>query len=137
MKAFVNPQSHFVRHTGGLCSKDLAELSDAELAAYLEKSGFAEEKKKYRIREGYVLRQIAGECTIVPVSAQAGAFANTVMSPNEAAAFLWNAFQTPCTKQDAVVRALEEFDGPPEKIRQDVEMFVMESLQMQILEEVI
>ena len=60
MKAFVKPESHFVRHTGGLCSKDLAELSDAELAAYLEKSGFAEEKKKYRIREGYVLRQIAG-----------------------------------------------------------------------------
>lgn len=92
--------------------------------------------KKYRIRGGFVLRRIGGEYTIIPLD-ETSEIKNAVMVPNDTAAYLWNLFGQPCTLEQAVQHILEEFDGPPEKIRQDVEMFVMESLQMQILEEVI
>lgn len=137
MKPYSKPEAHFIRLAGELCGKELAELSNEELAAYLGKNGFTEEKKKYRIREGFVLRQIAGEAVIVPVGANLNELDNALMLPNEAAAFLWQAFQTPCTKQDAVVRAQEAFSGRQEEVRQDVEKFVAESLQMKILEEVL
>ncbi len=99
-------------------------------------SAVVDSAKKYRIRDGFVIRQIGGEYTIIPLD-ETSEIKNAVMVPNDTAAYLWNLFGQPCTLEQAVQHILEEFDGPPEKIRQDVEMFVMESLQMQILEEVI
>lgn len=96
---------------------------------------YAEEKKKYRIKSGFVLREIAGEYAIVPVDAES-AITNAVMSPNETAVFLWKAFQQPCTIDAVVAKGLEEYDTTPDIIRDAVNRFVKESLKLQILEEV-
>lgn len=68
--------------------------------------------RKYRVRPGFVLREIAGEAAIIPVDGQ-GAFGNAIMAPNQTAAFLWKAFEQPRTIEEVVAAALEQFDAPP------------------------
>lgn len=92
--------------------------------------------KKYRIRDGFVIRQIGGEYTIIPLD-ETSEIKNAVMVPNDTAAYLWNLFGQPCTLEEAVQHILEEFDGPAQQIRTDVAEFIRESLKMQILEEVL
>ena len=48
-------------------------------------------QKKYQIKDGFLLRQIAGEYTIIPVDAESLIF-NAMMIPNDSAVFLWKAF---------------------------------------------
>ena len=59
-----------------------------------------------------------------------------MMTPNKTAAFLWQAFSEPSTEEDVVLRALERFDGEEADIRRDVERFMKESLDKQVLMEV-
>ena len=52
MEKYVNTEYHFVRNSGGLSGKELAKLSDDELAEYLRQDSILQEKKKYRINPG-------------------------------------------------------------------------------------
>ena len=67
MKQYKKPENHFVNNTGGLSGDEIAKLSDEDLAKYLHACNYTDEKKKYRIRQGFILREIAGEYAIVPV----------------------------------------------------------------------
>lgn len=92
--------------------------------------------RKYRVRPGFVLREIAGEAAIIPVDGR-GAFGNAIMAPNQTAAFLWKVFEQPRTIEEVVAAALEQFDAPCDTIRPAVEKFVMESLNLKTFEEVV
>lgn len=98
-------------------------------------SAVVDSTKKYRIRDGFVIRQIVGEYTIIPL-AETSKIKNAVMLPNDTAAYLWNLFSDPCTLEEAVQHILVEFDGSEQQIRTDVAEFIQESLKMQTLEEV-
>ena len=135
MKEYKGPEYHFVCSPGGLSGNELAKLSDDELTRYLNQDSYLQEKKKYRIRSGYILREIAGEYAIIPVNVDS-VFSNALMAPNETAAFLWNAFQKPSTIQDVVMRGLLKYDVAEEIIRNSVENFVKQALEYKIIEEV-
>lgn len=135
MKAYVRSQFHFVSNAGGLSGDEIARLSDEELAEYLEASGFEEAKKVYQISPSYVLRQIGGEYAIVPVGEQCS-IQNAMMTPNGSAAFLWEAFMTPSTEEDVVMKGLDRYEVPAERIREDVHRFVEETRNYGILVEV-
>lgn len=135
MDQYVKPEIHFVHLSGELSGEELAKLSDEELADYLKRNHFTEEKKKYRIKSGYILREIAGEHAIVPVDAE-GLISNAVMTPNDTAVFLWKVFQHPSTIEDAVQKGKREYDAQEERIRNAAQRFVNESLKLRILEEV-
>lgn len=134
MKPYVRYQLHFIRNSGGRSGKELAELPEEEFAEYLKTIDFSGEKKKYRIKPGFILREIAGEQVIVPVDEES-LITNAVMTPNDTAAFLWNVFQQPMTKEDAVMAALKEYDATEEIIRNSTDRFVEASLTYKILEE--
>ena len=135
MKRYTRPEFHLVANPGGMSGNQLAALTDAEFAAYLKKIRFQEEKKRYQISPDFMLREIAGEYAIVPVGASS-TFGNAMLMPNKTAAFLWNAFSTPSTKEDAVMQALKRFESEEESIRRDVEQFIKESLDKRALLEV-
>ena len=134
MKQYRKPEYHFVRNNGGLSCEEIAKLSEDELAGYLSRDSFKEQKKKYRIRSGYILREIAGEYAIVPVDG-ASVFSNAVMAPNDSAVFLWKAFEQPSTIEDVVVKGVQEYDVTEDVIRKSTEHFVKETLGYKILEE--
>ena len=70
MKDYKKPEFHFIRNPDELSGNELAKLSDDALSKYLNSDGYQREKKKYRIKPGYILREIAGEYVIVPVGAE-------------------------------------------------------------------
>ena len=92
-------------------------------------------EKKYCIKPGYILREIAGEYVIVPVDEEC-MISNAVMVPNDTAVFLWKAFQNPHTKEDAVRKGMEEYDVEEETIRSAVYRFLKDTLKYKIIEEV-
>ena len=136
MKEYKRPEYHFVRNPGGLSGSELAKLSDDELSRYLKDNRYLQEKKKYRIRDGYILREIAGEYAIVPVGAGNGSpLENTVMSPNDSAVFIWKNFERPSTLEDVVIQGMLEYDVTEDRMRRSVENFVADALEYKILEE--
>ena len=136
MEKYINTEYHFVRNSGGLSGKELAKLSDDELAEYLRQDSILQEKKKYRINPDFILREIAGEYTIIPTGGD-NVFSNAVMAPNETAVFLWEAFQQPSTIQDVVVEAMQKYDATEEQIYNSISNFVKQSLEFKVLEEVV
>ena len=136
MEKYVNTEYHFVRNSGGLSGKELAKLSDNELAEYLRQDSILQEKKKYRINPDFILREIAGEYTIIPIGGD-NVFSNAVMAPNGTAVFLWEAFQQPSTIQDVVVEAMQKYDATEEQIYNSISNFVKQSLEFKVLEEVV
>ena len=135
MEKYINTECHFVRNSGGLSGKELAKLSDDELAEYLRQDSILQEKKKYRINPDFILREIAGEYTIIPTGGD-NVFSNAVMAPNGTAVFLWEAFQQPSTIQDVVVEAMQKYDVTEEQIYKSISNFVKQSLEFKVLEEV-
>ena len=136
MEKYINTEYHFVRNSGGLSGKELAKLSDDELAEYLRQDSILQEKKKYRINPDFILREIAGEYTIIPTGGD-NVFSNAVMAPNETAVFLWEAFQQPSTIQDVAVEAMQKYDVTEEQIYKSISNFVKQSLEFKVLEEVV
>lgn len=135
MERYINTEYHFVRNSGGLSGKELAKLSDDELAEYLKQDSVLEEKKKYRIKSDFILRQIAGEYTIIPIGGE-NVFSNAVMAPNDTAVFLWKAFEQASTIQDVVVKAMQIYDASEDQMYKSISNFVKQSLEYKVLEEV-
>lgn len=136
MKEYKKPEYHLVRNPDGLSGDEIAKLSEDELTRYLDNDSYRQGKKKYRIRPGYILREIAGEYAIVPVGAENGnPLENTVMAPNDSAVFIWKNFEQPSTLEDVVIRGMLEYDATEERIRRSVENFVADALKYKILEE--
>ena len=136
MKDYKKPEFHFIRNPDELSGNELAKLSDDELAEYLRQDSILQEKKKYRINPYFILREIAGEYTIIPIGGD-NVFSNAVMAPNGTAVFLWEAFQQPSTIQDVVVEAMQKYDVTEEQIYKSISNFVKQSLEFKVLEEVV
>ena len=135
MKQYKKPEFHFARIPGGLSGDEIAKLSDDRFRECLEKNSYVNEKKKYRIKPGFVLREIAGEYTIIPVDAESRIF-NAIMVPNDSAVFLWKIFEQSSTIEDAVINGVQSYNATEDIIRNSIEHFVKESLKYQVLEEV-
>ena len=135
MGEYKRPES--VRNPGGLSGNELAKLSDDGPSRYLHDDSYQREKKKYRIKPGYILREIAGEYAIVPAGAESDSpLENTVMAPNGSAVFIWKHFEEPSTLEDVVVQGMLEYDVTEDRMRRSVENFVTDALNYKILEEV-
>lgn len=113
-----------------------SELSGDKLDEHLKNDNNTEENKRYRIRSGYILREIAGEFAIIPVDEES-LITNAVMAPNDTAVFLWKAFLYPSTIEDVVKKGMQEYDATEETIRNATYRFVEETLRYRILEEVV
>lgn len=87
-----------------------------------------------KIKENFVLQQVAGQNIIVAV-AQASVDFNGMLTLNETGAFLWKELEMG-RDRDALVRALtDEYDVSAEKAAQDVDRFLAQLTQSGCLEE--
>lgn len=76
-----------------------------------------------RIKEGYMLREAAGETVVVPFGEEALNFQG-IISLNETGAFLWKLLEQGC-EQDILVKALlNEYEIDAETANNDVKNFV-------------
>lgn len=76
-----------------------------------------------KIKEGFILRQIAGEDIVVPIGNNIADF-NGVIRLNESAAFLWRELQSEISKNDLVNKLKSEYEIGEELAAKDVEDFI-------------
>ncbi len=92
-------------------------------------------EQKYCIKDGFILREVAGEAIIVPNDPDSE-IQNSIMEPNETAVFLWRVFMQPSSIEDVTQKVLEEYEVEAEHAKASVVNFVRELLQYRILSEV-
>ena len=76
-----------------------------------------------RIKEGYMLREAAGETVVVPFGEEALNFQG-IISLNETGALLWKELAQGCEKKDLVQALLDEYEVDAETAEKDVNEFL-------------
>lgn len=72
-----------------------------------------------KIKEGYLIREIAGAYVVVPAGEQVVEF-NGLMTLNETAAFIWRILVDGADESEVVRKMLDEYDVSEEKAKEDV-----------------
>ena len=76
-----------------------------------------------KIKEGYLLRQVAGSSIIVAVGDEAVNF-DGIKTLNETGAFLWNQIDSGKNEEDIVKALMNEYEVDEETAKTDVQEFV-------------
>ncbi len=76
-----------------------------------------------KIKDGFILREVAGSYLVVAVGAAVKAF-NGMINLNETGAFLWKLLEKGATEEEAVAELLKEYDVDEETAKADVKAFV-------------
>lgn len=76
-----------------------------------------------KIKNGYMLREVAGEAVVVPTGEATLNFQG-IISLNETGALLWNELEQGCEKKDLVQALLDEYEVDAETAEKDVNEFL-------------
>ncbi len=80
--------------------------------------------KKYAIKDGYIVREIAGEYLAVPVKSESGAH---IVILNPTGRFLWEHLSNPKNFQELLDAMLKEFENvTPKEAEADLKEFLEE-----------
>lgn len=87
-----------------------------------------------KIKDGFLLRQVANNHVVVPVGTQAVDF-RCIITLNEVGAFLWKLLEQDCTAEDLVEALLSEYDVTADIASADVARFVANLYEKNLLDE--
>ena len=76
-----------------------------------------------RIKDGYVLRQVAGNSIVIAVGEEALNF-NGIITINGAGAFLWNLLSDGADKEMLLSAMLKEYDIDEKTASDDIDEFI-------------
>ncbi|MDO4453066.1 MAG: PqqD family protein [Eubacteriales bacterium] len=76
-----------------------------------------------KIREGFVIRELADHYVVVSVSTEKTNFQGMIQL-NETGAFLWNEFSKETDKDSVVNHLLETYEITQDRAEKDVESFI-------------
>lgn len=76
-----------------------------------------------RIEKEFVLREIAGDCIIIPIGKTALEF-NGLITVNEVGVTIWNMLQEEVTFDQLVQGILDEYDVEEDVAREDIQEFL-------------
>jgi hypothetical protein len=81
------------------------------------------EEKKMKIKDGFMLREVAGQWVVVPLGQRVVEF-NGIMTLSESGALLWNSLAKETTVEELVQVVLSEYNIDEKTARADVEEFI-------------
>lgn len=81
------------------------------------------ENKKYRIKQGYIAREIAGEYIAVPVDSSVG---SNIVVLNEVSKLLWDELATEKTFDELLNAVLAKYEVPKEEAETDLKDFLVQ-----------
>ena len=76
-----------------------------------------------KIKEGFILREVAGSYIVVAVGNAVKEF-NGVINLNETGAFLWKILEKGAEKEDLISALLAEYEVEAELATKDIEKFI-------------
>ncbi len=88
-----------------------------------------------RIKEGFIVREIAGSFVVVPVGQNLVDF-SSMITLNETGAFLWNCLAEDTTEEEMCEKLLSEYDGiEKDEALSDINEFINILKEKNILEQ--
>ena len=78
-------------------------------------------EKKYSVKQGFILREIAGEFIAVPVDSSCG---NNIVVLNPVSKFLWEEMQSEKTFDELVEAMLKEYGIDRKEAKTDLKEFL-------------
>ena len=85
-----------------------------------------------KLKDGFVLREIAGNFFVVPVGSRTVDF-SAMISLNETGAFLWKQLETEQTADSLLQALLDEYDVTAEVAQADVDRFIASLQEAELL----
>ncbi len=79
---------------------------------------------KYRIKPGFIMREIAGESFAVPVDAENGSSNIVILNP--VSKLLWEKLREETTIDELVAAVRSQFEVDPETAKNDITDFIEE-----------
>lgn len=76
-----------------------------------------------KIKQGYILRQMAQTWTVLPLAEQAKTL-NGILTLSDSGAILWQALEQGCALSDLVTRLTQEYDVSEAKAQEDAVKFI-------------
>lgn len=76
-----------------------------------------------KIKDGFILRQVAGNYIVIGVGGEAVDF-NGMVTINETGAFLWKILEKGADKEDLLEALLKEYDVDEESAKKDITAFL-------------
>ncbi len=76
-----------------------------------------------KIRDGFVLREVAGQSIVIAVGGAAEKF-NGIIKLNESCALLWKKLEVGATEEELVDTLLSEYEVDEKQAKEDVSAFV-------------
>ena len=91
---------------------------------------------RYRVKSGYVIREIAGEYLVIPVALQDEPESKVIIL-NSSGKLLWEALEQQKTMEELIEVMDENFEVSKEEARADIEEFIkhLEENELLITEE--
>lgn len=86
-----------------------------------------------KIKDDFILRKVADTYVVVPVNSMTLDF-NGIINLNETGAFLFEHLQNGATKDELLIRLLEEYDVSKQKASSDIDIFIEKVKEADILE---
>ena len=86
------------------------------------------------IKDGYMLREVAGYYVVVPVGDAALDF-NGMINLNETGALLWKTLSDGADAETLVSALLAEYDVTPDIAKRDVEGFIIKMREANLIDE--
>ncbi len=76
-----------------------------------------------KIKDGFVLREVAGSYVVVPVGKRADEF-NGMVHLNETGAFFWKMAEKGCTRKELIEEGFNTYEVCEDDIAKDVDRFI-------------
>ena len=87
-----------------------------------------------KIKEGYILRAVAGSFIAIPITDEASGFQKSLRL-NETGRFLWEKLEAHCEEKALLAALLAEYDVTEAVAKKDLEAFLCSLRQAGLLEE--
>ena len=120
-KSYVASETHVLMPSYGEIN-GAENLSDQELAAYMQSDAMKKVRERYRIKEGYCVRELCGEGLVIPISRDTiNENQMAILSP--VGMFLWDRLEKGQTFGDLLTALLAEYDVSREEAVKDTKVY--------------
>ena len=87
-----------------------------------------------KIKDGFMLRQVAGQYIVMPLGQKALDF-NCAITLNESGAFLWSVLEKGVAeKKQLLNKLLEEYDVEESIAQQDIDLFLQKLIENNLID---
>lgn len=87
-----------------------------------------------KIKEGYILREVAGNNIVVPVGTERISF-NGLMTLNEVGSFIWRILENGADRDEIVAKVTESYAVDGETAGRDIDIYIAKLREKNLIED--